>query len=58
MLEVVSADMGVDVRRVSAVVRMKEMEKQWLNQVSPRRETILSPLSTASMMTAMKTMFD
>lgn len=33
-LKVVSADMGVDVRRVAAVVRLKEVEKQWVANVS------------------------
>ncbi|KDN70062.1 hypothetical protein CSUB01_10634 [Colletotrichum sublineola] len=29
-LKLVSAELGVDVRRVAAVVRMKEIEKQWI----------------------------
>lgn len=33
-LKVVSADLGVDVRRVAAVVRLKEIEKSWVTQVS------------------------
>lgn len=33
-LKAVSAEMSVDVRRVVAVVRLKEMEKQWQNEVS------------------------
>lgn len=32
-IKVVSADLGVDHRRVAAVVRMKEIEKQWEKQV-------------------------
>lgn len=34
-MKVVSADMGVDVRRVAAVVRLKEIEKSWQKKVSP-----------------------
>lgn len=33
-LKAVSAEMGVDVRRVAAVVRLKEVEKQWVKDVS------------------------
>ena len=33
-MKVVSADMGVDVRRVAAVVRLKEIEKSWVRKVS------------------------
>lgn len=33
-LKTVSSSLGVDVRRVAAVVRMKEMEKQWVAEVS------------------------
>ena len=33
-LKAVSAEMNVDVRRVAAVVRMKEIEKQWKVEVS------------------------
>lgn len=33
-LKAVSAEMGVDVRRVAAVVRLKELEKQWKSEVS------------------------
>lgn len=29
----VSADLGVDVRRVAAVVRLKEVEKRWISEV-------------------------
>jgi hypothetical protein len=32
-LKVVSADLGVDVRRVAAVVRLKEVEKRWVAEV-------------------------
>lgn len=32
-IKVVSADLGVDHRRVAAVVRMKEIEKQWEREV-------------------------
>lgn len=32
-IKVVSADLGVDHRRVAAVVRMKEIEKEWERQV-------------------------
>lgn len=33
-LKAVSAEMGVDVRRVAAVVRLKQVEKQWVQDVS------------------------
>lgn len=33
-LKSVSAEMGVDVRRVAAVVRLKEVEKRWVQDVS------------------------
>jgi hypothetical protein len=33
-LKAVSAEMHIDVRRVAAVVRLKEVEKQWLSEVS------------------------
>lgn len=33
-LKSVSAEMGVDVRRVAAVVRLKQVEKQWIKDVS------------------------
>lgn len=33
-LKAISAEMGVDVRRVAAVVRLKEVEKQWVTDVS------------------------
>ena len=33
-LKAVSAEMGVDLRRVAAVVRLKEVEKQWVKEVS------------------------
>jgi hypothetical protein len=33
-LKAVSAEMGVDVRRIAAVVRLKEVEKQWQREVS------------------------
>ncbi|WYZ45495.1 hypothetical protein EsH8_VIII_000811 [Colletotrichum jinshuiense] len=34
-LKLVSAELGVDVRRVAAVVRMKEIEKQWTAEHKP-----------------------
>ncbi|KAK1998153.1 hypothetical protein LX36DRAFT_634796 [Colletotrichum falcatum] len=34
-LKQVSAELGVDVRRVAAVVRMKEIEKQWIAEHKP-----------------------
>ncbi|GKT48813.1 37S ribosomal protein S35, mitochondrial [Colletotrichum spaethianum] len=34
-LKLVSAELGVDVRRVAAVVRMKEVEKQWVAERKP-----------------------
>ena len=33
-MKVVSADLAVDVRRVAAVVRLKEIEKRWVKDVS------------------------
>lgn len=33
-LKAVSAELGVDVRRVAAVVRLKEVEKAWISEVS------------------------
>lgn len=33
-LKAVSEELGVDVRRVAAVVRLKEVEKQWVKDVS------------------------
>jgi hypothetical protein len=36
-LKAVSAEMGVDVRRVAAVVRLKEVERQWVKDVSTNR---------------------
>ena len=33
-LKAVSEEFGVDVRRVAAVVRLKEVEKQWVRDVS------------------------
>lgn len=33
-LKAVSASFGVDIRRVAAVVRLKSLEKQWLQEVS------------------------
>jgi hypothetical protein len=33
-LKAVSAELGVDVRRVAAVVRLKEVEREWKTQVS------------------------
>ncbi|KAI3534696.1 hypothetical protein CABS01_12952 [Colletotrichum abscissum] len=34
-LKLVSAELGIDVRRVAAVVRMKEIEKQWVTERKP-----------------------
>jgi hypothetical protein len=36
-MKVVSADLGVDIRRVAAVVRLKEVEKRWMQRVSTTR---------------------
>jgi hypothetical protein len=33
-MKVVSADLSVDVRRIAAVVRLKEIEKRWVAEVS------------------------
>ncbi|KAL1896258.1 hypothetical protein Cpir12675_002851 [Ceratocystis pirilliformis] len=47
-LKVVSADMSVDIRRVAAVVRLKEVEKRWLQNgkklATPYSEAIMSML--------------
>ncbi|KAL5598346.1 hypothetical protein BROUX41_003595 [Berkeleyomyces rouxiae] len=47
-LKIVSADMGVDIRRVAAIVRLKEVEKRWLQNgkklATPYREAIMSML--------------
>lgn len=33
-VKAVSAELGVDIRRVAAVVRLKEVEKDWVAKVS------------------------
>lgn len=33
-LKAVSEEMGVDVRRVAAVIRLKQVEKNWVKEVS------------------------
>lgn len=33
-IKAVSAELGVDIRRVAAVVRLKEVEKDWIAKVS------------------------
>jgi len=38
----VSAEMGVSLERIGAVVRLKEVEKQWIEQVSPLRHFLVS----------------
>ena len=45
----VSAEMGVDVRRIAAVVRLKGVEKEWKQQVSQTCSFVVgpSPLSCA-----------
>ena len=47
-MKVVSADMGVDVRRVAAVVRLKEIEKRWVKQVSRFPLSVLNPCTQDS----------
>lgn len=47
-MKVVSADMGVDVRRVAAVVRLKEIEKRWVKQVSRFPLFVLNPCTQDS----------
>lgn len=34
-IKAVSAEFGVDIRRVAAIVRLKEVEKDWIAKVSP-----------------------
>lgn len=36
-LKSVSAEMGIDVRRIAAVVRLKEVERQWVKDVSVQK---------------------
>ncbi|GAB0143779.1 hypothetical protein EsHS_00004284 [Epichloe bromicola] len=51
-LKAVSAEMGVDVRRVAAVVRLKEVEKQWVKDGSrlatPYAKAVMSMLPKTS----------
>ncbi|KAM0280166.1 hypothetical protein ACHAQH_004238 [Verticillium albo-atrum] len=51
-LKAVSADLGVDVRRVAAVVRMKTLEKQWESQgkqlAKPYSRAMLGMLPTTT----------
>jgi len=44
-IKAVSAEYGIDIRRVAAVVRLKEVEKDWLAKVSPFPASF-SPLSS------------
>lgn len=43
-LKLVSAELGIDVRRVAAVVRMMEIEKQWIKEVSIQPFFLPSPI--------------
>ncbi|PSR94017.1 eukaryotic mitochondrial regulator protein-domain-containing protein [Coniella lustricola] len=47
-IKVVSAELGIDIRRVAAVVRMKTVEKEWVNEgkklATPYRKAIMSML--------------
>ncbi len=45
-VKAVSAELGVDIRRVAAVVRLKEVEKDWEAKVSLRRNQQNSTNST------------
>lgn len=51
-LKSISAEMGVDVRRVAAVVRLKEVEKQWVQDgkklAVPYAKAVMSMLPTTS----------
>lgn len=42
-IKAVSAELGVDIRRVAAVVRLKEVEKNWINTVSRILRNITLP---------------
>ncbi|KAF6839994.1 hypothetical protein CMUS01_04088 [Colletotrichum musicola] len=42
-MKAVSSDLGIDVRRVAAVVRMKEVEKQWVAQ----KKSLAKPYANA-----------
>lgn len=44
-IKAVSAELGVDIRRVAAVVRLKEVEKDWEAKVCRPPPTMLSPLT-------------
>jgi hypothetical protein len=46
-IKAVSAEMGVDVRRVAAVVRLKEVERKWEKQVSILHCSAAAPESFA-----------
>ncbi|OHF03359.1 hypothetical protein CORC01_01412 [Colletotrichum orchidophilum] len=53
-LKLVSAELGIDVRRVAAVVRMKEIEKQWEAEsadlsIIPQRKPFARPYAKAIM---------
>jgi len=52
----VSANFGVDMRRVAAVVRLKEVEKAWEREVSS--ETLLPPRTTAFQVMIHQKIFD
>lgn len=46
-IKAVSAELGVDINRVAAVVRLKEVEKDWLSRVcrkSPSLQPVVPPL--------------
>lgn len=45
-IKAVSGAFGVDIRRVAAVVRLKTIEKQWLEEVSSNRFLLLTQWST------------
>ncbi len=44
-LKSVSATFGVDIRRVAAVVRLKSLEKQWMEEVSTNISFTHTPIS-------------
>lgn len=53
-IKAVSAELGVDIRRVAAVVRLKEVEKDWVAKVGHH----LSPLSSGSPYLAFRMMIN
>lgn len=47
-IKAVSANFGVDMRRVAAVVRLKEVEKAWQREVSHTHFLLVLPTTTSA----------